>query len=151
MYNYIIEGSTWLARENRNLKEYVIMDIEKTKQYYSKRTRADTCSCGYCQNYIDEIRVSYPAVAEYLMTLGVDIEIPFEVLLPSEPVNGYMKYYEVQYLIVGNSDGFKETQIGDIDIYLSTSHPNATYKGEYFIFSAGSFHIKCRTDKYKFE
>ena len=127
------------------------MDIEKTKQYYSKWTRADTCSCDYCQNYIDEIRVSYPAVAEYLMTLGVDIEIPFEVLLPLEIVNGYMKYDEVQYLIVGNSDGFKETQIGNVDIYSTNSHPDATYKGEYFILAAGPFYIKCRTDKYNFE
>ena len=92
------------------------MDIEKTKQYYSQWKRADTCSCDYCRNYIDEIKSSYPAAAEYLSALGVDIEIPFEVLLPSEPVNGYMKYYEVQYLIVGNSDGFKETQIGDVDV-----------------------------------
>ncbi|MCM1221726.1 MAG: hypothetical protein NC548_45370 [Lachnospiraceae bacterium] len=126
------------------------MDIEKTKQYYSRCTRADACSCDYCQNYIDEIKASYPAVSKYLMTLGVDIEIPFEVLLPLETVNGYMEYYEVQYLIVGNIDGFEETQIDDVAIYSTTSHPAATYKGEYFILAAGPFHIKYRTDKYNF-
>lgn len=126
------------------------MDIEGTKQYYSECTREDTCSCAYCQNYIDEIRASYPAVSEYLITLGVDIEIPFEVMLPFENVTGYIEYYEVQYLIVGSNDGFKETQIGNVNIYLPISHPAATYKGEYFILEAEPFHIKCRTDKYKF-
>lgn len=127
------------------------MDIEKTKQYYSEFTREDCCLCDYCQNYIDEIKAAYPKVAEYLMTLGVDIEIPFELMLPLDPINGYMKYFEAMYLIVGNADGFKETQIGDVEIYIETSHPAATYKGEYFIIGAGPFHIKARTDKYKFE
>lgn len=127
------------------------MDIEKTNKYYSKIKREDICDCDYCQNYIDEIKSAYPTVSEYLMTLGVDIEKPFEVMLPFEPANGFMKYYAVQYLVVGNSDGFNETQIDDVSVYSADIHPDAAYKGEYFVIEAGPFKIKCRTDKYKFK
>lgn len=127
------------------------MDISETKRYYSKIKREDLCSCDWCQNYIDEIGSSYPVVSDYLKTLGVDIEKPFEVGWPLDPVDGYMEYSFSMYLIAGNSDGFKETKIGDVTIGLAESHPAATYKGEYFIIEAGPFHIKCRTDKYSFD
>ena len=127
------------------------MDIEKTRSYYANFTRDDVCKCDYCQNLIDEIKGAYPEVAEYLSALGVDIERPFEVFLPVETADGYMDYYEVQYLIIGNSEGFQETKIGDVFICIDTSHPAATYKGEYFVIGTGSFHIKCRYDKYRFE
>ena len=125
------------------------MDIEKTKEYYSNLKREDTCDCDYCQNYIDEIKLAYPDVSEYLSTLGVDIERPFEVLFPLDPVNGYMDYYGVEYLIAGDSGGFEETQIGDITICKTDAHPAAVYEGEYFVIIAGTFHIKCN-DKYNF-
>ena len=127
------------------------MDIEKTKQYYSEFTREDCCLCDYCQNYIDEIKAAYPKVAEYLMTLGVDIEIPFELMLPVQYVNEYLKYDIAMYLVAGNTDGFEQTIIGDVDIDIETSHPTATYKGEHFIISAGPFLIKANTDKYNLE
>lgn len=127
------------------------MDIEKTRAYYAGIKREDICGCPYCQNLIDEIKQSYPDVAEYLLSLGVDIERPFEVLLPSDPENGYMDYYGVQYLITGEPGDFEDTQIGDISIYLTEHHPCATYKGEYYVIEAGTFHIKCRYDKYSFD
>lgn len=127
------------------------MDIEKTRAYYAGIKREDICGCPYCQNLIDEIKLSYPEVAEYLLSLGVDIECPFEVLLPSDPENGYMDYYMVQYLIVGDAGNFKEIKIGDISIYPVDFHPRAAYTGEFFVIGAGTFHIKCRYDKYSFE
>ena len=87
------------------------MDIEKTKSYYANFTREHVCKCDYCQNLIDEIKGAYPEVSEYLSSLGVNIERPFEVFLPVETEDGYMDYYEVQYLIIGNSEGFQETEI----------------------------------------
>ena len=127
------------------------MDIQGTKSYYESIKREDICQCPYCQNLIDEIKRSYPDVAEYLLSLGVNIERPFEVFLPIEDhVNGYMDYQIVQYLIVGSLDDFKETSIGGIEIGISDCHPSATYEGEYFIIDAGVFHIKCRYDKYNF-
>lgn len=127
------------------------MDIEKTKEYYAGMKREDICNCIYCQNLIDEIKQAYPDVAEYLLSLGVDIERPFEVFLPDDPVDGYMDYPIVQYLIAGDPDDFKETTIGDIKIGITDSHPAATYKGKHFIIETGEFHIKARYDKYDFD
>ena len=126
------------------------MDLEATKAYYAGMGRESVCSCDYCQNLVDEIKVAYPKVAEFLSELGVNIERPFEVFLPIENDDGYMDYYAVQYLAVGEPDGFEETKIGDISVYITEVHPAATYKGKYFIIEAGTFHIKCRYDKYKF-
>lgn len=127
------------------------MDIEKTKAYYEKINREDICDCIYCQNLIDEIKQAYPDVADYLFSLGVNIERPFEVFFPIENhSNGYMDYPLVQYLIIGNSSDYKGTRIGDIIIGISDCHPAATYEGEYFIIDAGVFHIKCLYDKYEF-
>lgn len=127
------------------------MDIEKTKEYYVEMKREDICNCIYCQNLIDEVKQAYPDVAAYLLSLGVNIERPFEVFLPIEDHNnGYMDYPIVQYLMVGNSSDFKKTKVGNIEIGICDCHPTATYKGEYFIIYAGTFHIKCRYDKYDF-
>ena len=127
------------------------MNIEKTREYYENIGREDICSCIYCRNFIDEVRSSYPETADFLSSLGVDIEKPFEVFLPSDPLDGYMDYYEAQYLIAGDSAGFSETRIGDISVYLSECHPQAVYKDEHFIIGAGVFRIKCRYDKYSFD
>lgn len=93
------------------------MDIEKTKAYYAEIKKDDICSCIYCQNLIDEIKQAYPDVAEYLLSLGINIERPFEVFLPIENHDiGYMDYPIIQYLIIGNSSNFKKTKISGIEI-----------------------------------
>lgn len=66
------------------------MDIKRTKQYYKQLSSHDLCDCAYCQNYIGEIKSTYPKVAEYLFSLGIDIEKPFETM-PLEPdETGYL-------------------------------------------------------------
>ena len=60
------------------------MDIEGTKSYYEQISNRYLCDCAYCQNYVREIKVTYPKVAEYLCSLGIDIEKPFETM-PLEP------------------------------------------------------------------
>ena len=127
------------------------MDFEGTKAYYSEIKRENICNCVYCQNLIDEIKQSYPDVAEYLLSFGVNIERPFEVFLPSDPIDGYMDYWGVQYLIVGDYSDFQDTKVGDISIFVTEHHPTATYEGEHFVIEAGTFHIKCRYDRYNFE
>lgn len=127
------------------------MDIEQTKAYYAALERADICSCAYCQNLIDEISAAYPDVAAFLASLGADIARPFEVLLPSDPADGFMDYPAVQYLICGDSAGFQETKIGEVTIGISDCHPPASYHGAHFIIEAGPFHIPCRDDKYRFD
>ena len=127
------------------------MDIPKTREYYSKITRENICSCVYCQNFIDEVKNAYPEAAAFLSALGADIEKPFEVFLPLDPTDGYMDYFGVQYLICGSSEGFEDTKAGDISFFVTPAHPSAAYKGEYFVIQSQSFHIKCRYDKYNFD
>ena len=134
-----------------NYEGRAIHGYKKTKEYYANYRREGTCSCVYCQNYIDEVKAAYPVVAEYLATLGVNIERPFEAMLPYEVEDEKWEYAGVQYLIVGNADGFEETKIGDVEIFVTTSHPSATYEGEYFVIEISPIRVKCRRDKYQFE
>ena len=105
------------------------MDIEKTKEYYVEMKREDICDCIYCQNLIDEVKQAYPDVAAYLLSFGVNIERPFEVFLPIEDHdNGYMDYPIVQYLMVGNSSDFKETNASAL-YYTSNAFLGETFAG----------------------
>ena len=73
--------------------EVNVLDIKKTKLYYEQISSDDLCDCIYCKNYIYEIKKTYPKVAEYLFSLGVDIEKPFETM-PLEPdETGYLDEY----------------------------------------------------------
>ena len=127
------------------------MDIEETRKYYSNTTRENCCTCDYCQNLIDEIKTAYPKVADYLETLGVNIEHPFEASVPIELNDEYWIYPFVQYLIVGDKNEYQGCKIDDIAIGVAKYHPSATYKGKYFIIEAGRFIIKRRNDKYQFD
>ncbi len=107
------------------------MDIEKTRAYYINYSRKDTCQCEYCQNLIDEIRAAYPELSLFLDSIGVDIERPFEASLPYEYKKGIWIFPFVQYLVAGNTDGFKETTIKDITVGICTSINNCSMNGSY--------------------
>ncbi len=128
------------------------MDIAKTKEYYSDYGRKDVCTCAYCQNLVDEIKTAYPELTEFLASFGVNIERPFEAMLPYE-INDetYFEYPGVQYLICGNSEDFVEKTIGDVDVFITTSHPTPTYKWEYFIIECFPVRVRIRSDKYNFK
>ena len=108
------------------------MDIEKTRKYYDGLTDADICDCAYCRNYVKEIKAAYPELAAYLAQLGVDIEKPFETI-PIEPANGTMFYSGVQYVVLGNASHFKETSIGDAQVFVTDSHPMTNISEEHFV------------------
>lgn len=126
------------------------MDLEKTKIYYDEYSGDDACDCDYCQNYIDEIKNTYPELSDYLNSIGVDIEKPFEAMLPYKIDDETFEYPGVQYLICGNSEGFEGNKIENVDVFVTTSHPGATYKGEYFIIECYPIRLKIRSDKYSF-
>ena len=127
------------------------MDIEKTREYYLIYNRKDTCQCEYCQNLIDEIRAAYPELALFLDSIGVDIERPFEASMPYEYKKRIWNFTYVQYLVVGNTDGFQETKIKDITVGICTCHPSATYNEEHFIIEFGPVFVNVLKDKYRFE
>ncbi len=54
-------------------------DIEKTQVFYCNFPKEYIYDCAYCRNYRAKIRDAYPEMAQYLATLGVDIEKTFEM------------------------------------------------------------------------
>ena len=50
------------------------MDIRRTESYDEQIGNRDVCNCAYCQNDVQEIKAAYPDIADYLFSLGIDIE-----------------------------------------------------------------------------
>ena len=108
------------------------MDIEKTRAFYAGLGQEDICQCAYCRNYVNLIRVSYPGIAAYLQTLGIDSEKPFETI-PLEPENGYIDYVGGQYIVFGRSDAFSGTTIDGVNITVTTHHPHTAISEAHFV------------------
>lgn len=109
------------------------MDVERTKPYYEQISNCDLCDCTYCQNYVSEIKNTYPKVAEYLFSLGIDIEKPFETM-PLEPDDmGYIEYISAQYIVYGNPHDFVETVIGSVNVDVTDTHPSTKINETHFV------------------
>ena len=108
------------------------MDIERTKQYYAKLTEEDLCRCDYCRTYVREIRNASPRLTEYLSSLGVDIEKPFEVI-PLDETAEYMEYLAVQYVVIGSAEGFEENALEGMDVLITDSHPMTNIEEDHFV------------------
>lgn len=115
------------------------MSIEVTREFY--KNFDDLCNCGYCRNYIREIKKAYPDLASYLDKIGVDIEKPFETM-PGEPENGFIDYFGVQYIIIGNKDEFRKTKLGEVAIYLAKSFPDPNIDGKYYVIEVGPIKLE---------
>lgn len=80
----------------------MMVDAEKTRQYYRGIGPGALCSCNDCKNYYARVKAAYPAAAEYLAGLGVEIEKPLETS-PLEPgADGMMEYRACQYVVLGS-------------------------------------------------
>ncbi len=108
------------------------MNIRKTKEYYTGLTDRDLCQCAFCRTYAKEIRTSLPHIAEYLDSIGVDIEKPFEVI-PVDEYTDYMEYTGAQYIVFGEHTGFKETVIDGIYVVYADSHPADSINEKHFV------------------
>ena len=94
---------------------------------------AALCDCADCQNYRGKIRPAYPAVANFLASLGVETEKAFETS-PLEPAeNGILSYCACQYLVFGACDADYQRQIGDVLFRVATSYPAPKVQGPYFM------------------
>ncbi len=109
------------------------VDIAKTKEYYAAIADSELCDCSYCCNYRLQIKSAYPEAAEYLMTLGIDIQKPFETS-PLEPdENGILEYCCCQYIIFGSCKPEYHHRIGDVEFRVATSYPGTGIEQEHFV------------------
>ena len=116
------------------------MNVEQTRQYYAQLTDADLCNCAYCRNYIKEIKAAYPDLTVFLDQHGIDIEKPFEAM-PIDPVNGLMLYSGVQYVVLGKAEGFKETDIGKVHVFVTDSHPITDLTEDHFVIEVAPIYL----------
>lgn len=118
------------------------MDVEKTKEFYNQMKADDLCNCAYCQNYIREIKSTYPKVSEYLSRLGVDIEKPFETM-PLEPdKSGYIEYISSQYIVCGTSDDFMKVTVASVSVDIAESHPATATEEVHFVIEIYPIRLK---------
>ena len=117
------------------------MNIERTREYYRHLTNDDLCQCDYCKNYVKEIKAAYPEVAKYLDSIGIDIEKPFETM-PIE-IEDMIEYTAVQYIVMGNREGFQQHRIGDVEIDIANNHPFSNISDEHFILEIFPVFLKC--------
>ena len=109
------------------------VDITKTKEYYASIADSELCDCSYCRNYRLQIKSAYPEVAEYLASLGVHIQKPFETS-PLEPdENGMLEYCGCQYIVFGNCEPEYHHRIGDVEFRVATSYPSTGIEGDHFV------------------
>ena len=109
------------------------VDIAKTKEYYAAIADTELCDCSYCRNYRLQVKSAYPDVAEYLMTLGIDIQKPFETS-PLEPdENGILEYCCCQYIVFGSCKPEYHHRIGDVEFRVATSYPGTGIEQEHFV------------------
>ena len=117
-------------------------DIAKTKEYYAAIADSELCDCTYCRNYRLQIKSAYPEVAEYLMTLGIDIQKPFETS-PLEPdENGMLEYCCCQYIVFGNCNPEYHHRIGDVEFRVATSYPGTGIEQEHFVIEFFSVRLR---------
>lgn len=117
------------------------MDLEKTRALYQRTGPHDLCTCDYCKNYVQQIKAAYPKVAEFLNTMGVDIEKPFETM-PLEPEKGYLDYIAAQYIVLGARDDFQRKQIDDVTVEIDDCHPDTAIAEEHFVISISPIRLK---------
>ena len=109
------------------------MDKISTKNYYESLGLGDVCDCEYCKNYVKRIKLSYPLVSNYLWSIGVDIEKPFDTTPVSSVEDENICYAWTQYIVFGNKDSFKSVEISGVHIDLSESYPPIDVLGDCFV------------------
>lgn len=118
------------------------IDTQKTKKYYNSITKNDLCDCNYCKNYYLQIKSAYPLVADYLASMGVDIEKPFEIS-PLEPDgNGILEYYSCQYIVLGCCQTAYFHKINEVEFRIAISYPSTYMEEEHFVLEFSPIRLK---------
>ena len=109
------------------------VNVSKTIAYYRGITEDLLCDCHYCRSYRLQVKSEYPKVDEYLSSLGIDIEKPFETS-PLEPdENGMLEYCCCQYIALGKCSPEYHHAIGDVEVRIAASYPGTGIEQEHFV------------------
>ena len=109
------------------------VDASRTKAYYDAITVSSLCDCAYCRSYRYQVKAAFPKVAEYLASLGVDIEKPFETS-PLEPDEaGMLVFCGCQYIVLGNCRAEYHRRIDGVEVRVAVSYPQTGLEQEHFV------------------
>lgn len=109
------------------------IDIEQTRHYYETIKMENLCDCNYCKNYYGRVKATYPLMADYLNTMGVDIEKPYETSPLEVDENGNLEYCCCQYIVFGDCDVAWQYEIGGVEFRIATSYPNTGIQQKHFV------------------
>ena len=123
------------------------VNLTETKRYYNFMAETSMCDCSYCRSYRLQVKSAYPNVAEYLTTLGVDIEKPFDTS-PLEPdENGMLEYCCCQYIAFGTCEHEYRCRIDNVEFRVATSYPSTGIEQEHFVIELYPVQLKFEFDK----
>lgn len=118
------------------------VDIEKNRRYYAGLTEDDVCQCAYCRNYRARVCEAYPALTEYLASLGIDILQPLRLSFGPRDAAGIVNYYDCVYTAFGSAPDDFQHSVGDVAIGKALYHPDTGVTGEHFVLRAGCILLK---------
>lgn len=81
-------------------------------------------------------------MARYLDSPGVDMEKPFEILLPEPMEDGYLEYPICQYIVFGSCPEDFTYRIGDATFGRSDCHPSTKIDQEHFVLDCYPIRLK---------
>lgn len=118
------------------------ISLEKNLQYYQSE-QSLPCNCDICKNYYRQIKDKYPAIAEYLSSMNVDILRPFELIWIELEETHEIEYVGCQYVVFGSCDSHFIKQIGDVVLEVNTKfHPSDDHlKDDHFILDFGKIRL----------
>ena len=95
-----------------------------------------------CKNYCARVKAAYPAAAEYLAGLGVEIEKPLETS-PLEPgADGMMEYRACQYVVLGSCEENYRHTVGGVEVCKARFYPETGVKEEHFVLELSPIRLK---------
>lgn len=96
-----------------------LVDIEKTRKYYTSNT---LCDCCYCRNLYAQIDSICPELTGFLTEFGIDILRPDDAT--SIEIDNHIDYISVGYTVSGTikTEGFFHKDIENYHITISNGN-----------------------------
>ena len=118
------------------------VNVLKTRAFYQSLSEDYLCGCAYCQSYRMQVKSAYPRIAAHLETLGVDVEMPFELIFFDSDENGMLDYIGCQYIVFGSCDDAFYAEIDRVPFCKAEFHPSTEIGDEHFVLDFGPIKLK---------